>query len=149
GPENVSSRVPAHLDRNGGHSRERRPSLVAEDGEVADHEYLGVSWNREVWFHDDASRLVERHTKGPRERRSLDAGRPEDRLRLHSCRGGLDEATHDSRDRCTRPHVDSEGPQPAFGRAAQGLREGAQEPRSSLEEHDARFTRVDPAKVAA
>src|SRR6266550_4658659 len=82
-------------------------------------------------------------TQRARQARGLNAGRPEDALRLDSLATDGDPERIDAGDRRPRAHLDPERPK-IFGRAAgQLLRERWQDARSRLEQEDARAGGID------
>ena len=74
--------VAALLHRDRGNARQRLAALVREEGEVSDHEDVGMSGHREVGLHDDPAVLVDGSAEEAADAGGRDARGPENGARV-------------------------------------------------------------------
>ena len=141
--------VAALLHRDRATARQRAARLVREDGEVADHEHLGVPRDGEVAVDDHAAGAVEGTPSDCRQRRGRDAGGPEDGA-PRRC-GRTPSATPSASTPVTAAPARTSTPRRRsvlLGARRALRRVGGEDARARLDEDDARLARVDRAEVA-
>ena len=133
--------MPRLLLRNGGDAGERLPVGTFEERKIADHVQLGVTGQMELRLDRHTAYAVERNAERPGERRCGNARGPDHRARLEPAFTHRHAAPVHRGDERVLPHLDPQPLERPPRRVAEILREGREDARPPLDQHDTRLLR--------
>ena len=140
--------VAAGLSGSGRDTGNRAAVALRGGCEVADHEHLRMTGNREVGFDDHSTRPVEWSAEVPRQRRCGHASGPEHRARLDPPVRRVDTTGVDADHAAVGAHVDTELGQMALRFAPELVGIRGEHVVGAFDQHHLRRRRVDRPELA-